>query len=219
MRVQALVVDATPELLPVTAAAGFDVVAAATGEAALYEFGRHHFDVAVVALRLTGLSGVEVCRELRSRSRIPILVASGHGDDGWLAALDAGADAQLDLPCAPAELRARVAAVARRRHGALAAVRAVRLGDADVIISARQAEVAGACLDRVASTVLGLLCERPGALVSRAAIVETLRAMDLAIVEADLDTVVDALDAVLVPLGAAPVQRASGAYRVAPTST
>lgn len=213
----ALVVDADGVARCAAEAAGYVVVAVPDGEGALYEYGQHFFDVALVALRLPGMSGVEVCRELRARSRTPILATSDGGDLTWIAALEAGADDHLRLPCEPYELRARTDAISRRWRGPLGPTRIVRLGSTEIRVANGSAELPAAWhLDPEASTLLALLCERPGVTVSLPALAERVARRHGDVDDAVLDEHLERLDAVLAHSGVGVQRTPEGAVRVGP---
>ena len=95
--------------------AGFTVEATATAREALDAAAVRAPDAAIIDLMLPDGSGIDVCRELRSWSRMPILVLSAVGDeDQKVAALEAGADDYVTKPFGPRELVARLHAVMRR---------------------------------------------------------------------------------------------------------
>ena len=118
-----LVVDDEPQILrslrTTLASHGYDVQIAATGEAALAAVDGRLPDLVVLDLVLPGLSGLEVCRHVRARSSLPILVLSARGDErDKVAALDLGADDYLTKPFGVNELLARIRAALRRAAGA-----------------------------------------------------------------------------------------------------
>ena len=95
--------------------AGFDVVVAQTAQAALDGAALQPPEAAIIDLVLPDGDGVDVCRQLRSWSQMPIIVLSAVGDeDSKIAALDAGADDYVTKPFGPRELVARLEAVLRR---------------------------------------------------------------------------------------------------------
>ena len=98
--------------------AGFEVEATATAEEALDAAAVRPPDAAIIDLMLPDGSGVDVCRQLRSWSDLPIIVLSAIGDEEVkIAALDAGADDYVTKPFHPRELVARLNAVLRRVAG------------------------------------------------------------------------------------------------------
>ncbi len=101
---------------------GYRVLAAADGAEGLDLAIEHTPDLTVLDLALPGLSGLEVCRELRTWYHSPILVLSVRGADAdKIAALDAGADDYVTKPFSAGELLARVRALLRRASGQAAA--------------------------------------------------------------------------------------------------
>jgi two-component system KDP operon response regulator KdpE len=95
--------------------AGFEVIAAATATEALDAAALHPPEAAIIDLVLPDGDGVDVCRQLRGWSQMPIVVLSAVGEeDTKVAALEAGADDYVTKPFGPRELVARLNAVLRR---------------------------------------------------------------------------------------------------------
>ena len=101
---------------------GFDVDEAADGEDALVRFHRRPHDLVVLDLRLPGIDGFEVLREIRRTSTVYVIVLTARSDEtDKLIGLELGADDYITKPFSPRELVARVRAVLRRRReGAIA---------------------------------------------------------------------------------------------------
>jgi two-component system KDP operon response regulator KdpE len=119
-----LVCDDEPQIVRalkvVLRQAGFSVEATATAGEALDAAALHPPDAAVIDLMLPDGDGIDVCRQLRSWSRMPILVLSAIGDEEQkVAALEAGADDYVTKPFGPRELVARLHAVMRRAGAAV----------------------------------------------------------------------------------------------------
>jgi two-component system, OmpR family, response regulator RegX3 len=96
---------------------GFEVTVAETGPDALVEFERHGADLVLLDLMLPGLSGTEVCRQLRLKSSVPvIMVTAKDAEIDKVVGLELGADDYVTKPYSARELVARVRAVLRR-HG------------------------------------------------------------------------------------------------------
>ena len=94
---------------------GYDVAIAATGPDALTEFDRNGADIVLLDLMLPGLPGTEVCRQLRSRSGVPIIMLTAKdGEIDKVVGLELGADDYVTKPYSPRELVARIRAVLRR---------------------------------------------------------------------------------------------------------
>jgi two-component system response regulator RegX3 len=95
---------------------GFEAVVAATGPDALEEFDRNGADVVLLDLMLPGLPGTEVCRTLRSRSNVPIIMLTAKDAEiDKVVGLELGADDYVTKPYSARELVARIRAVLRRR--------------------------------------------------------------------------------------------------------
>lgn len=107
---------------------GFEVERELDGPAALVSIERRRPDLVVLDLNLPGLDGLEVCRQIRRRSDLPIIMLTARGDvDERVEGLEAGADDYLPKPFKFKELLARVRAVLRRRT--TLAERVLRSGD------------------------------------------------------------------------------------------
>jgi two-component system, OmpR family, response regulator RegX3 len=95
---------------------GFEVSLAATGTGALTEFDRSGADIVLLDLMLPEMSGTEVCRQLRQRSNVPIIMVTARDSEiDKVVGLEIGADDYVTKPYSPRELVARVRAVLRRR--------------------------------------------------------------------------------------------------------
>lgn len=125
-------------------AEGYHVTEAETGERGLVEAGTRKPDLIILDLGLPDRDGVEVVRDLRGWSSVPILILSARTDEGdKVAALDAGADDYLTKPFGVAELLARVRALLRRRRPAGEDAPLVCFGDVAVDLARRQVSRAG----------------------------------------------------------------------------
>jgi DNA-binding response OmpR family regulator len=116
-----LVVDDEPTILESVTYAfeqeGFDVRTAADGESALAAARAEPFDAVVLDVMLPGLSGTEVCRQLRADSTVPILMLTARtAEVDRVVGLEVGADDYVTKPFSIRELVARVHAVLRRRQ-------------------------------------------------------------------------------------------------------
>lgn len=95
---------------------GFEVALAATGPDGLAEFDRSGADVVLLDLMLPGLSGLEVCRQLRQRSDVPVIMLTAKDAEvDKVVGLEIGADDYVTKPFSGRELVARIRAVLRRR--------------------------------------------------------------------------------------------------------
>ena len=94
---------------------GFDVVEAADGTAGLAEYDRSGADIVLLDLMMPGLPGTEVCRQLRLRGPVPVIMLTARDSEiDKVVGLELGADDYVTKPYSPRELVARIRAVLRR---------------------------------------------------------------------------------------------------------
>jgi two-component system response regulator RegX3 len=102
---------------------GFEVSVAATGTSALTQFDRTGADIVLLDLMLPEMSGTEVCRQLRQRSAVPIIMVTARDSEiDKVVGLEIGADDYVTKPYSPRELVARIRAVLRRKSAEAAEV-------------------------------------------------------------------------------------------------
>jgi two-component system response regulator RegX3 len=98
---------------------GFEVAVAATGTEALTEFDRSGADIVLLDLMLPEMSGTEVCRQMRQKSHVPIIMVTARDSEiDKVVGLEIGADDYVTKPYSPRELMARIRAVLRRHSDA-----------------------------------------------------------------------------------------------------
>jgi two-component system response regulator CpxR len=97
---------------------GFDVRLASDGTKALEEARKPGLDLAVLDVMMPGMSGMDVLKQLREDSKLPVIMLTARGDDmDRILGLELGADDYVPKPCNPRELLARIRAVMRRGQG------------------------------------------------------------------------------------------------------
>jgi DNA-binding response OmpR family regulator len=155
---------------------GYVVDEAATGDGALQAYQRQPADCVLLDLMLPDQSGFEVCRSLRQRSTVPIIMVTARSDTfDVVAGLEAGADDYVTKPFEPKELAARIRALLRRAQGMEPPSSVIRLGaDLEVlpdegVVRRRGEEV------HLTRTEFRLLCEmaaNPGRMFTREMLLE-----------------------------------------------
>ncbi len=113
---------------------GYRVREAADGASGLLAFGEREADLVLLDLRLPDMSGFDVCRALRARSIVPIIMITAQTDThDMVAGLEAGADDYITKPVVPKELAARIRALLRRvQLQESPAARPARFGDVEL---------------------------------------------------------------------------------------
>jgi len=156
---------------------GFEVIWASSGEQALEELPRHPVRLVVLDIGLPGIDGFEVCRRLRARTGVPILVLSARDDEvDRVAGLEAGADDYVTKPFSPRELVARVKAILRRASGPGEVVGGGTLsaGDVELDRASRTVTAGGEPVELTAREfdLLAALLSHPGVVLSRDRLLE-----------------------------------------------
>jgi DNA-binding response OmpR family regulator len=148
---------------------GYRVVWVRTGEEALAELPRHPIRIVVLDLALPGMDGLEVCRRIRARSTVPILMLTARDEEpDRVAGLEVGADDYVTKPFSPRELVARIKAILRRVEPR-PQEQALRLGDLAVDIEGREVTVDGRVIELTAKEfdLLAYFVESAGIVLSR----------------------------------------------------
>ena len=123
-------------------AQGYGIRTAADGMQALLEMKSWFPDLVITDLRMPNMDGLDLCRQIRKQSRIPIIVLSVKGEEAIkIEALDAGADDYVTKPFSVNELLARVRAALRRTADEQAEADVIDVGDFHIDIPGRRVEV------------------------------------------------------------------------------
>jgi DNA-binding response OmpR family regulator len=151
---------------------GFEVEAVHDGNEGLKRALSGDHILAVLDIMLPGMNGLDVLRNLRKQSRIPVLILTARGDDvDRIVGLEIGADDYLPKPFNPRELMARVRAILRRSHGdqQAAAGEKVAVGDVELDPASRVVRRAGdpVELTSVEFALLEALMRAAGQVVTR----------------------------------------------------
>ncbi|MFO0737969.1 MAG: response regulator transcription factor [Labilithrix sp.] len=136
-------------------------------------------DVVLLDLMLPGMSGLDICRELRQRSDVPIVMVTARGEEAdRVVGLEGGADDYIAKPFSSRELLARIRAHARRARGAVGpAKKALVVGRLSIDVDAMNVTLDGAplALTTYEFMLLRALAERAGRVLSREQLVDLVR--------------------------------------------
>src|SRR3954469_6882899 len=171
--------------------AGFAVRVASSGEAALDTIRRDRPDLVVLDLGLPGADGLDVTREIRRDSTIPIVMLTARDDElDKLLGLELGADDYLTKPFSPRELVARVRAVLRRTERPPDAAETIRVGDVVLDVPRMRTEVAGTTVDLTPTEfqLLATLAARPGRIFTRSQLLDALHGIAFETYERAIDS-------------------------------
>ncbi|MEZ4236579.1 MAG: response regulator transcription factor [Myxococcota bacterium] len=173
-----LLVDDDPSLREVVRyaldRAGFDVIEAADGREALAAFARNAVDLVVLDVLMPEMDGLEVTREIRKGSQVPIVFLSSRGEEvDKVLGLEMGGDDYLAKPFSPRELVSRIKAVLRRtrpaQEQAVVEAAQVKLDTEAFRVWAAETEVT---LNVTEFRILEVLVRRPGRVFTRDELVQ-----------------------------------------------
>jgi two-component system, OmpR family, alkaline phosphatase synthesis response regulator PhoP len=190
-----LVVDDEPKIATLARDylehAGFAVITAGDGPTALTTVRQRRPDLVVLDLGLPGLDGLDVTRQLRRDSSIPIVMLTARDDElDKLLGLELGADDYVTKPFSPRELVARVRAVLRRAERPPEAGETIRAGEVTLDLPRMRAEVAGRAVDLTPTEfqLLATLAARPGRIFTRAQLLDAVRGVTFETYERAIDS-------------------------------
>jgi DNA-binding response OmpR family regulator len=190
-----LVVDDEPRIVQLARDylehAGFRVSVAADGPTAVDAVRRDRPDLVVLDIGLPGLDGLEVTRQLRRDSQIPIVMLTARDDEiDKLLGLELGADDYLTKPFSPRELVARVKAVLRRTERAAEPGELIRAADVTLDLGRMRAEVGGTPMDLTTTEfrLLATLAASPGRIFTRGQLLDALRGVAFESYERAIDS-------------------------------
>jgi two-component system OmpR family response regulator len=147
------------------------------------------FDAVLLDVMMPGLDGLEVCRRIREKSRVPVIMLTAKGDEtDRVVGLELGADDYVPKPFSPRELLARLRAVLRRTQPE-AIAETVRVGDISIEVGSRAVRVGSAAIDLtgIEFDILLALARRPGRVVPRDTLLEQAGRGDVAVGDRTVD--------------------------------
>ena len=160
---------------------GFDVSQAEDGVTGLAEFERNGADLVLLDLMMPGMPGTEVCRQLRARSNVPVIMVSARDSEiDKVVGLELGADDYVTKPFSHRELVARIRAVLRRGQDAELLPEVIEAGDVRMDVERHQVWVRG---ERVKLALkefelLELLLRNAGRVMTRGQLIDRIWGAD-----------------------------------------
>jgi DNA-binding response OmpR family regulator len=156
---------------------GYHVTSALDGNEALRRFEEGRFDLVILDLMLPQMGGVEVCRQLRSRSQVPIIMLTAKGSEtDKVAGLEVGADDYITKPFSMREFRSRVKAALRRSRmgGETSEDGSIECGELTIDFDRRMVTLDGeeVRVTYVEFEILGALARSPGRVLTRETLLE-----------------------------------------------
>jgi DNA-binding response OmpR family regulator len=159
---------------------GYEVVQALDGQQALSAFEEQPFDLVVLDIMLPRMDGLEVCRRLRAKSRVPIIMLTAKSEEiDKVLGLELGADDYITKPFSMREFRSRVRAALRRAEMISPAgpdEQPLERGDLRIDFARRRTEVRGSPVELtyVEFEILATLARSPGRVFSRDMLLESV---------------------------------------------
>ena len=171
--------------------AGFRITIAPFGASALKHLSGEEYDAVVLDLMLPDMDGLDVCRQLRTKSNTPVLMLTGRGDAiDRIVGLELGADDYLPKPFEPRELLARLRAILRRGVRArVSAEQSLHFGRLEIDTSARAVRLDGVKCDLTGYQfdLLVALAERAGRVLSREVLMDLVKGEHLEAFDRSID--------------------------------
>ena len=190
-----LVVDDEPKIVRIARdyleRGGFRVITAGDGRSVLPMVRQHRPDLIVLDLALPEMDGLDVARQLRKESEIPMIMLTARADESdRLIGLELGADDYVVKPFSPRELVARVRAVLRRWDGARAGTDVVRAGDLTLDVPRMLASVGDRKVNLTPTEfqLLALMARQPGRIFTRGQLLEAVRGVAVESYERAIDS-------------------------------
>jgi DNA-binding response OmpR family regulator len=178
---------------------GYETVVAHDGQEGLRKAQTNPPDLILLDLMLPGMDGLEVCRQLRARRDLPVLMLTARGDTmDRVVGLELGADDYLPKPFEPRELLARLKAILRRGH-AKARSSLLQFGRLEIDRDARTVRIAGTdkTLTSQQFALLVALAENAGRVLSRDALMDAVKGEKIEAFDRSIDVHVSRIRAAI----------------------
>jgi DNA-binding response OmpR family regulator len=159
---------------------GYRVIWVRSGEEALVELDRHQLRIVLLDIGLPGMDGFDVCRAIRLKSKVPILMLTARDEEpDTVVGLEVGADDYVTKPFSPRELAARIKAILRRTDPA-PDQDVLMLGDVMLNRESHDVTVAGELVELTAKEfdLLAFFLANPGAMLSRDQLLDRVWGME-----------------------------------------
>ncbi len=168
---------------------GVDLAHAPDGARGLTMLEQGAFDAVLLDVMMPGMDGLEVCKRIRSKSTVPVIMLTARGDEtDRVVGLELGADDYVGKPFSPRELLARLRAVLRRARPDVMS-EALQVGDLSVDVPSRLATRSGAAVELtgIEFDILVALVRRAGRVVPRDALLSEAGRGDVVVGERTVD--------------------------------
>lgn len=158
--------------------AGYFVITAFRGDSGYALWQQKKPDLLLLDLNLPGMDGLDITREIRRQSQVPIILVTARVEEiDRLIGLEIGADDYITKPFSPREVVARVKAVLRRSGSAQLSVQVLRVADLEIDLESHTIKRAETLLDLTPTeyNILAALAAQPGRVFSRGQILQTIQ--------------------------------------------
>lgn len=189
-----LIIDDDVELCELTceflSTEGYSVDAVHEGNAGLQKAVAGNYDLVVLDIMLPGMNGLDVLRNLRTSSQVPVLLLTARGAEiDRIIGLELGSDDYLPKPCNPRELLARIRAILRRSHTEPRRAARLHVGDVDMDPARRTITRAGGAIVLTAMefNLLELLLRSSGTVVTREQLARTVFGREIGLLDRTID--------------------------------
>ena len=178
---------------------GYEVIAAADGQAGLDVATKHRPDLVVLDLMMPGIDGLQVCQKLRADQRVgrtPVIMLTAKATEAdRIVGLELGADDYITKPFSPREVVARVKAVLRRAVSQAETPQTIRTGDLHIDLHGHEVTYRSRRISLTATEfkILQFLASRPNRVYSRDEIIDAASGNEAAVFDRTVDVHITAI--------------------------